>query len=932
MYGCEKRPDALNIVFCNRTAHNPSAMALKPIPEADHITVRSAVAKCRSRTYLILFTVSLLQTAAASEFPPPVSRSDIPRLMNATAFVRGLSEEALIALVPEQSGLRFIDCPNCTAGHQENQLIWKPESPDSVACRYCGHQYPSEVYPATESVTVLSPQGKTAKFPYWADSKGYRHFFAARRDDLVRDYLAERTRELALLYAVTEDPIYARRAAILLDRFAQVFPGWCYHFDYPFQQKQIYDGHVSPAQFRPGYRTARWNWWAYSDIPVPLVEAYDWIRDSGVFAALTTERGIDTAMRIEQDLIRNAAEQVLANPEPYTNMSPTAWRALVLSGRVLNEPRYVHEVVRRLRTFVDTQFFYDGAWPEGSPDYAAQTVGGLERVLSLLRGYSDPEDYSDAVDGGRFDQLDPAVSLPAMKQAREAQMKMRLPDGRSVPVHDTWSTSRRGSLKSTSPWLLPALGHACLGGGTDRHQTQLHLTWSGGYGHSHADNLSILLFAHQRELLSDLGYSHTAYRSWTLATAAHNTVVIDGRNQALGSRQAPTDGRLLFCDLRNPRVQVVSADGTRGYPGLASIYRRTMVLVAADEGSYYAVDLFEVNGGRTHDYFLHGDADHVGTVTTELPLTQLSTLLPSGFNWAPTQNEGEAHRTSETHYAYGFLRNLRSADATAEAVLPVTFHSDAADSGPGVRVFLFPQADSQLITGDNPSVRLAREDDANLERFHRPFLMLRHRPDDGRSRFLSVLEPFEIRPSLNSVERISVSGDAVVLRVQTGDRTDLIVVGADERVMIPSNDSQAIAFKGLLGVLSLRHGDVEQAYALGEGGWSCGDYQLISSAPQSTTLIGVDADTLIVPGRNHTPPGPGDILRLITADGWVYPYSIADVQTRDETWQLRVNEGPGFVYDTALQQLKLTSFPQREHRGSVQIEWISSATQSLERN
>ncbi len=905
-------------------------MALKPTSEANRAAFQSGSAKYRSRLLLLLFTVSLFHKAAASEFPPPVSTSDIPRLMNATAYVRGLSEDALIALVPDQSGLRFIDCPNCTGGHQENQLIWKPESPDQIACRYCGHQYPSEVYPATESVTVRNPHGESVQFPYWADSGGYRHFFSARRDDLVRDYLADRTRELALLYAVTEDPSYARRAAILLDRFAQVFPGWCYHFDYPFQQKEIYDGDVSPAQFRPGYRTARWNWWAYSDIPVPLVEAYDWIRDSSVFAQLTTERGIDTAMRIEQDLIRNAAEQVLANPEPYTNMSPTAWRALVLSGRVLKEPRYVHEVVRRLRTFVDTQFFYDGAWPEGSPDYAAQTVGGLERVLSLLRGYSDPADYSDAVDGGRFDQLDLAVSLPAMKQAREAQMKMRLPDGRSVPVHDTWSTSRRGSLKSTSPWLLPALGHACLGGGTDRHQTQLHLTWSGGYGHSHADNLSILLFAHQCELLSDLGYSHTAYRSWTLATAAHNTVVIDGRNQSLGGRQAPTDGRLLFCDISNPRIQVVSADGTRGYAGLASVYQRTMILVKADEDHHYAVDLFEVEGGRTHDYFLHGDADHVGTVTTELPLAQLPTLLPSGFNWTPTQNEGEAHRTSETHYAYGFLRNLKSGAVTSEAMLPVTFRSDGTDSGPGIRVLLFPQADSQLITGQNPSVRLAREDDANLEKFHRPFLMLRHQPSDSRSRFLALLEAFETRPSLNSVERISISGEAVVLRVRIGDRTDLIAVSADELVTIPSNDSEAITFQGKLGVLSLRNGDVEHAYALGAGGWTCGGFQLISSAPQSTTLIGVDADSLIVNKQDLLPPRPGDILRLITTDGWVYPCSTADVQSRDDTWLLRVNEGPAFVYDTALQQLKLTSFPQREHLGPVQIEWISSATETLE--
>jgi hypothetical protein len=357
-------------------------------------------------------------------------------------------------------------------------------------------------------------------------------------------------------------------------------------------------------------------------------------------------------------------------------------------------------------------------------------------------------------------------------------MKMRLPDGRLAPVHDTWSYSRRAPLPETQPYLLPALGHACLGGGAGEAQTQAHLTWSGGYGHQHADNLSLLLFAFGREMLSDIGYTHTAYRSWTLATAAHNTVVIDGENQASGGRESgPSDGALRWFDARNPRVQVVSAEANRSYPGKARVYRRTLVAVDAGRNRRYLVDVFEVEGGRTHDYFLHGDADAPGFVETELKLKPLHSLMPSGYQWSPTRNEGEAARSRETHYAYGFLRRLRASAVPAETPLHVTFRA-ARRSGACLRVTLWPQPASRLVVGENPSIRKAEEDDAKLEDFQRPFVMLRRQAEDGRSTFAAVLEPHTATPFLGRMERLSIPGATLALRVQIEDRTDLIVYGA----------------------------------------------------------------------------------------------------------------------------------------------------------
>lgn len=872
----------------------------------------------------ILLAIAPETPASGPVFPPPVSREEIPALLESTAFVRGLDEAALVALVPEQSGLRYVGCPNCPQQRMEEHLDWSPERPDEVACRFCRHRYPSETYPMDRVLTVKNARGEVQRYPYWENPQGYRYFFRARRDGQVREYLAEKARELAILYALTGEKAHARRAALLLDRFAQVFPGWCYHYDYPFRQKEVYEAnHLPPPGAHPPYRVARWTSWAYRDIPDPLVRAYDWIRGAEVFEELSRHAGVDVASRIEHDLFRNAAEQVLAIPEGYTNMSPATWRMLVTVGRVIGEPRYVHEVVRRVRRFVDTRFFYDGSWPEGSPDYASQSVEWLAGVLDVLRGYSDPPGYTDG-DGTRFEVLDLADDLPRLRQIRASLAKMRLPDGRPVPIHDTWHSSRRGPLAATEPYLLPALGHACLGGGSGEAQAQFHLTWSGAYGHEHADNLSLLLHARGREMLSDLGYTHTRDRAWTLATAGHNTVVIDGESQAFGGRnKPPTDGSLRYFDASDPRVQVVGAEGTRGYPGRAKVYARTLIVVQAGGGRWYAVDVFEVEGGRTHDYFLHGDADAPTSVATEREGTPLATLLPAGLDWKPARHEGDRNLAYEPHYAYGYLRNLKEVSAPANVALPATFRpSDSR--GPRLRVTFFPQEGSRLILGENPSVRLAGEDDAQLDNFKRPFAMLRHSAADGRSVFVATIEPYAEAPFLTAIERIETGGATIALRVEVGDRTDFVVFRAKNPVRL-ERAGHLTTFSGDVGVLSLRGGAVEHAYVLGAGGWERGDFSLRSGGSPGAPLRAVDGDSLVLDGTGGDLPKTGDVARLITDDGWVYPYTVVGVERRGDAIRLRVAEEPGLTFDATSRKLRLSAYPQREHRGAVRVDWTAHA-------
>ena len=888
----------------------------------------------RSSMKLLVLLMVVLGLSTSSNAWAQRRRADSPRdvdgLLTATERIRSMDEAAVIALVPLQSGFNYVDCPNCTGGRQENQLAWSLDHPDEVFCKFCQHRFPSSKFPMNQAVTVQTPLGRKVEFPYWADASGYRHFFQSKRDDEVRIFLAQQARDLADLYLLTRDESHARRSAVILDRFAEVYPNWCYHYDYPFRQKEIYSGAVSPQEFKSGFRTARWTWWAYMDIPLPLVQAYAAIRESHALKQLSTERGLDVEARIRRDLFRSSCEQVLANEDPLSNMSPRAWQSLIVAGRVLSEPKFVHESVRRLRRLVESQFFYDGFWCEGSPDYGAQSLSGLEQTLEVLDGYSDPPGYVDPVDGSRFDKLDLASQFSTLNQVRKVLALMHLPNGRAVPVHDTWSFSRRGRSEVTRPFLLPALGHACLGGGEADRQTQFHVTWSGGYGHSHGDNLSLLLFAHGAELLSDIGYTHTAYRAWTLATVAHNTVVIDGQNQSLGRIDTPTDGSLVYFDAAESRVQIVSATGQRGYPGLARDYRRTLFSVDSGDGDRYAVDVFEVEGGRTHDYFLHGDADRASRATCQIELAPLDSLLPDGFGpWEPTRNEGETRKISEPWYAYGFLRELQSAKLVDGQTPNITFTSEGA-AGPSVRITLLPEVDSQLVIGRNPSVRMAQEDDTRLEKFQRPFAMLRHSSVEGKSRFVSLIEPNVGGMSkVQSVERLAMESGALVVKVVLPQRIDWIVVNrpAEGEIQWKSgNDS--LRFRGQFGLLSqstVPDSDVDYAYAAGDGGWTVGEFELRSRPSVSKELIAVDANRLTVEIGDEAPPVVGSTVRLTTRDGWVYPFTVKSATVSGTQLRLETQEPACLRLDSQTQQLEMTSFPQRRHAGSVSLGWTPHA-------
>jgi hypothetical protein len=336
--------------------------------------------------------------------------------------------------------------------------------------------------------------------------------------------------------------------------------------------------------------------------------------------------------------------------------------------------------------------------------------------------------------------------MPFYTKALQVSQEAILPNGRKIPINDTWAT-RNVNAKNTDnsiSHLWSSLGNAALGNGKGTEQIVVNLNWSGNYGHSHYDNASLILFAKGEELLSDIGYTHSKYRGWTLHTASHNTVVIDQKAQDAGSIKNPVTGHLKFYDDKNENVKVIDVDASPAY-AVAGTYRRRLIMVHAAEGRDYVIDRFDVEGGNTHDWFLHGMCEQEGKMETSISIeTKVKTLVPDWGGINIPKNQYDSDIEGKRIHAYSYLKNIKSGKTSKPWTATWRYEKS------GLRTHNFLPAGSEIFTFSSPSVRLAGENDNKLDDFMRLGLMQRH--TGGKSSFATVHEPFNEKPWIESVK------------------------------------------------------------------------------------------------------------------------------------------------------------------------------------
>lgn len=746
--------------------------------------------------YTVLLGTMLALCAGAAELPDIITefgyRDDLPamvhpvlaswanlapaHLQRRTADILALSEAELLQVLPRRNGIFFAGCPvpGCR-NPQGSRFAWSLRDPDRITCVTCQTVFPHPDYPAQGSAAVVAPSGRTLHFPYVLGADGRKHYLQAAIDSRKVQYFAEQAGLLAQLYLKTGDLAAGRRGALIICAFARAFPDFVYKYDYPFTEVEWVNGQPAPEKLRPHFRTSRLDWWAYMDMPAALILAYDFLQRDGLLAAVAAEQQLRLHEDIVQGFYRTACEGILANPDPLTNMSPTAWRSLMLAARVFNAPDYFHVCMKRLREFQRRFFLYDGFWMEPSPGYHRQTVGGLQVMEQAIDGYSDPAGALSRYADERLTQVDAISFVPLLEQGRRRSRQLVYPDGRNLPLNDTWGKEKVVRDDTTRPsYLVPALGLAMLSRGQGLDQSQLGLAFTLKTGHNHYDVLNLTLYANRREMLSDAGYTHTHLRGYASSSAAHNLVVVDGKNQALSRLNGPVD----FVELNHPDLGIAAADGPRAYPGLRE-FRRALFQIHLDGGGTYAADFFAVDGkAETLDYCLHGDLWREDTETVRVGDQTLSgqsgdlLAAPLRAAWVPATGDTVWDDIREPYRSYGYFQQMRRFDWAAPADTPRVTWSDDLD------IWLPPPTPATALwTGRSPAIAPADEDAAAIGRLMARFLCLRATPppEGGRVVFSAVLAPAPAQEAMaDRVIAVRRPGDGILhVRLASG-REDLI--------------------------------------------------------------------------------------------------------------------------------------------------------------
>jgi hypothetical protein len=268
-----------------------------------------------------------------------------------------------------------------------------------------------------------------------------------------------------------------------------------------------------------------------------------------------------------------------------------------------------------------------------------------------------------------------------------------------------------------------------LRSGEGEHARAFWTAYDTGLRHGHLNGLSIGLFARGLDLLPDFGYLpvhrgvwYGPHVDWYKGTAAHNTVLVDGKNQ-----EQPIAGETQVWE-SDGTVQTikVSAPAMYGVPR----YDRTCVMVNIDAEHFYIVDVFDVEGGQDHTFFLRGPESVL--TTQKLDLVECD---PFGHGTLM-----QSHQVSEG-LASGWSATWRHVDASVS--VRYTGLSDGMSVG---------TAESWVSEGK------WTYDDLWI-----PTVMVRHQGAEPlTSRFVGVIDVFGEQPAVTAVERKKQDGGSAI--------------------------------------------------------------------------------------------------------------------------------------------------------------------------
>jgi hypothetical protein len=445
--------------------------------------------------------------------------------------------------------------------------------------------------------------------------EGERFEAALRRT--AHAWLAQAARDLALVHALERKPEYAAKAAEILLKYADAYPG----------------PHTSRLVGGIQYQSLCESTWV-----IPLAQAFDLIHP--------------VLSQSEQETITRLLETVAGGIRVCgTRGNWGSWHlsAVGVVGYATGNRELVDWATTEFKRQIRDELGDDGLWPESVHTYHyyplrafvafAEAAWHADEDLyrweakpgkSLLSMFTAPLDFAypdlrlPAINDGWFEAFVPPDFYELAQR--------RAPDPRYAWVLSESHRQARppaGSVERVSPDFpragiyaflfgetlpdkiappvqtsvnFPVLGIAAL-----RSTNGAMLTFDYGpfLGHGQLDKMGITLFAGGQLWVADYGTPGygASILPWFTGTLSHNTIVVDGKNQQR-TRENQADIRF------DAAGDAVSAETTEAYPGVT--HRRT---VARAGDCFVIVDTLRSESEHTYDFYLRSE----GWFTLSLP-------------------------------------------------------------------------------------------------------------------------------------------------------------------------------------------------------------------------------------------------------------------------------------------------------------------------
>ena len=432
----------------------------------------------------------------------------------------------------------------------------------------------------------------------------------------IHNELATAAFDLSLTYALEDDRKYADKAAEILKKYADAYPG-------------PHTSHVEGGIMYQSLCEAVWV--------IPLAYAYDLIYDSGALSA-------DDKAKIESKLFKQVAEG-LVKVGIGGNWGSWHLSAVGVIGYSIRDQKLIDYALDSFKSQITNQLGDDGLWPESVHTYHFYPLGAflylaeaalhngtdlyhleakpgksLKAMFTVPLSYMYPDFRLPAINDGWFNSFLPLSQYelayarcddPVLGWALEEGYKARKSERQGL-----WALLQGRSLDDGFPvpefrsTNFPVLGISVL-----RSPGGNMMTFDYGpfMGHGQPDKMGVTLFANGRLLAADYGtpgYGSSILR-WYTSTPAHNTVIVDGKSQAR------TKERRLTQFGEDDVFEIAEAETEEAYPGV--LHKRTVIRVGE---SFIMIDKLDSAEEHTYDWFLRSE----GKLTVDMKALQKGKL------------------------------------------------------------------------------------------------------------------------------------------------------------------------------------------------------------------------------------------------------------------------------------------------------------------